>query len=197
MQSIMSMNYQPTEHYTPATPTQQLTAAHGGEDTPMILVGTNNTILTINHAAATLFDVVPGMVKGKSVTILGDALEAVAQQPTRPGSSNLLQLGNGKMVLTNTRTVVGQNQQPMGRVVTLQPVHSPIEQFTPPMSSPVMSPAIGTLQDQIKNMQELIEMMPTFNNNRYWQNLLLEHMQRLIQEMQSQVQEIIPIAPSA
>lgn len=175
-----------------------MTANTTGSDTEekaMILIGTNNTLLSVNAAAERLLGLPAYHLKGQPVSILGEGMSLLAQHPTRPGSSNILQLSNGKTVLAHTRTVVGRNQQPMGRVINFQDISSTLRSSQ--RKDQDMMPTIGTLQAQIKNMQELIEMVPTFSNNRHWQNLLIEHMQRLVEEMNAQVQQLSPVSPSA
>ncbi len=156
----------------------------------MILVGTNGKILSISREAAQLLRLSETAYKGQSVARLGDALAAVAMSPVRAGVSHLVQVNTGQTVLAHTRTVVGSHNQVMGRVITLQDVSSAL--WDSPARQPV-APDLGTLQSQIESMQELIAMLPKFSHHRYWQNLLVEHMQRLVDEMTSQMSEISPL----
>lgn len=187
-------NQNQTTSTSTARQTQQTT-----EESAMILIGMNNQLLTINAHAARLLGVSAEQVKGKPVAILGDALTAIANQPTMPGSSNLLHLPNGKTILASVRNVVGQNRQPMGRVINIQEINAVIDQPAPmfQQASCQSTPTVDALQSQISAMNDLIQMVPRFNNNRFWQNLLFEHMQRLIEEMTEQVQQLTPISPSA
>jgi PAS domain S-box-containing protein len=157
----------------------------------MILVGTSGKILSISPEATQLLGLSESAYKGQSVAQLGDALAAVAMSPVRAGVSHLIQLGNGHTVLAHTRTVVGRHNQVMGRVITLQDVRASLWDMQ--THQPQMGPALGTLQQQIESMQELITMLPKFSHHRYWQNLLVEHMQRLVDEMTSQMSEISPL----
>lgn len=194
MHKLARHNQSLTTSNSTARQTQQTT-----DESAMILIGMNNQLLTINAHAARLLGVSVEQVKGKPVAVLGDALSAIANQPTIPGSSNLLHLPNGKTILASVRNVVGQNRQPMGRVVNIQEINAVIEQTVPmfQQASYQSTPTVDTLQSQINAMNDLIQMVPRFNNNRFWQNLLVEHMQRLIEEMTDQVQQLTPISPSA
>jgi len=187
---------------TPTHPMQEGNT-YQKEESPMILVGTNNKLLAMNTPAAKLLGVSAQQVKGQHITVLGEALASIALQPTRPGVSNLLHLSNGHTVLASTRMVVDDKQQPLGRVVTMQDMDASVENIShqtvssPPATQQGAMPGIDTLQSQIKNMQELIDMVPRFSNNRYWQNLLVDHMNRLIGEMTEQVQHLMPVSVSA
>lgn len=171
------------------TPTGSLNQS---DNVAIILVGTNDRLLSISPAAADLVGLSPDKAKGQHLSVLGESLAAVAKQPTRPGASNFLQLDNGNTVLANTRTVVGRNNQPMGWAVTLQDISSAVHEFR--SRHPKPAPAIGDLQDKMKSMQELIDMLPRFSHHKYWQNLLVEHMQRLMTEMNSQINEMTPMS---
>lgn len=175
---------------TTANATMQETLSASSE-TPMILIGMNNKIVSVNAAAAHLIGTTVEALKGQSVATLGQALAAVAMQPTKPGASTLLQIANGRTVLANTRTVVGQHNKPLGRAVTLQDISSAVNDLHSQKKEEVL-PTVGNLQKQIQNMRDLIEMVPRFSNNKYWQDLLVEHMQKLVADMTSQVNQLSP-----
>lgn len=176
-------SYSTTAHYATKSPVHEIQP-----ESAVILVSMQDTILSISPAAARLLGVSVEMCKGKPVSILGRALDAVSHHTTRPGSADVIQLENGHTVLARTRTVVGKHNQPMGRAVTLQDVTVPAEHR--PSQQRESMPALGELETQIASMQELIDMIPQFSHHKYWQNLLLEHMQRLIHDMTKQVQEL-------
>ncbi len=173
-----------------ASTTMQETLSRSYE-TPMILVGMNNKIVSVNAAAAHLIGTTVEALKGQSVATLGHALSMIAMQPTKPGASNLLQIANGRTVLANTRTVVGQQNKPLGRAVTLQDISSAVNDLQTQKQEDVL-PTVGNLQKQIQNMRDLIEMVPRFSNNKYWQDLLVEHMQKLVTDMTNQVNQLSP-----
>jgi hypothetical protein len=195
------MMYKPAnlnQHNTTfATPTQH--THNTSDESALILIGVNNQLLTINSQATRLLGVSADTIKGQPIAILGEALSAIAKEPTKPGTSNLLTLANGKTVLATTRNVVGHNQQPMGRVITLQTINTVMHDIksTSLSASYTTTPVVDNLQAQIKTMQDLIAMVPRFSNNRFWQNLLVEHMQKLVYDMTQQIQRLTPVAPSA
>lgn len=184
--------HMPTMPMQPATQDYQSTSPRHESyqlptETPMILVNSNNVIISINNSAAHLIDVFADVMKGQPVEQLGSALAAIAKHPTKPGSSNLMQLPNGRTVLATTRNVVGRNNKKLGRVVSLQEINVEMNELR---AQAAESSSVGTLQSKIQNMQELVAMIPQFSNNKYWQNLLVEHMQRIISEMTSEVSQL-------
>ncbi len=165
-------------------------ASSGESTTALILVGTHNRLLAVNSAAAHLIGADAAALKGQDVRTLGKALSSVATTPTAPGASHLLELPNGRTVLVSVGTVVGRNQQVMGRAMTLQEISAHINELTDTSHTAAGAQDMRTLQQQIQSMQELIDMLPRFSHHKYWQNLLVEHMQRLINQMTSHVQEL-------
>lgn len=170
-------------------------------ETATIVVAMNNHLVSVNPSAAAMLNVLPETMKGQSISVLGKAFVNILSQPTKPGAATIVHLDNGNTVIANMRTVVGQNQQPMGKVITLQEVKAQAEKTIPSFqvqnNSGSDQHAVGNLQSQIQNMQDLIEMVPRFSNNRFWQNLLIEHMQKLVEDMTTQVQKLTPVSPSA
>lgn len=154
----------------------------------LLLFDARRNLSAISPAATRLLNLSADHVKGQPVDRLiniNGALSAIALRSGSIRTSTMFELTNGHVVFANTRTLVGHNHRVYGWLVALYSdvisalVGFPIEQHTSLPSNPV-------LQQQIQNMRELIAMLPRFSQHRYWQSLLMEHMERLIEEMDMQ-----------
>lgn len=191
----------PDQNPTAPNPSSSAAPAPSG-DKAMMLVGTNQKILVMTPLAAHLLGTAPEAVRGKALTsVMEGSLADAVHRPVEAGARNLLQTTSGRTLIVTTRKVTGHQHQPLLAILfeEVQPAvevekeatafpHQPNQQPTP------MTPAIGTLQSQIQNLQELITMIPQFSHNRYWQTLLVEHMDRIVKEMRSQVQYLTPLS---
>ncbi|NJN68015.1 MAG: hypothetical protein HC884_15545 [Chloroflexaceae bacterium] len=192
--SLSDQTSMPDQTSTATSLPTTATQAHPGEKA-MMLVGTNQKILVMTPLAAHLLGTSPETIKGRPLSSLMDgSLSDAVHRPAEPGSLNLLQTTSGRTVIVTTRKVTGQNHQPL--LAILFEEIQPVAEVSPPQSQQpaALPPAIGTLQSQIQNLQELITMIPQFSHNRYWQTLLVEHMDRIVKEMRSQVQYLTPLS---
>lgn len=173
-----------------ATP-QQATSS----ELPMILIGLNGFVLTINESAARVLGLTIKQVKGQPLgKLMGGALAGLVNQHPETKAAHFIHTPNGTTLLARSGPVVGRNNQLLGYAIIFEDTISPAAHEAPPTPAPApvetSSHAVTTLRQQIQSMHELIGMLPTFSHNKYWQNLLVEHMERLIKEMTSQVQQM-------
>jgi hypothetical protein len=189
-----------TPDQNPTAPNRSSSAASAPSgEKAMMLVGTNQKILVMTPLAAHLLGTAPEAVRGKALTsVMEGSLAEAVHRPVEAGALNLLQTTSGRILIVTTRKVTGHQHQPL-LAILFEEVQPAVEgekeapAFLNQQPTP-MTPAIGTLQSQIQNLQELITMIPQFSHNRYWQTLLVEHMDRIVKEMRSQVQYLTPLS---
>lgn len=179
-------------------------------ETATILVSTNGRILTVNAPAARLLGVRAETMKGQPLnSVMDGALATAVHHSGASGTASILQMASGT-ILVKTGNVVGRKNQPLAQAILLQEVVAAGIMHTAPMSqekkngkddasemveqSDATRPTLTTLQRQIQNMRELIAMVPQFSHNKYWQDLLVEHMERLTNEMNRQINQISPLS---
>jgi hypothetical protein len=169
------------------------TAASG--DLALLLVDPDRNIVALSQSAADVLNTTATHSKGQPLeSIAGGALSALALRPGATMMMTMFDLEDGRTIVATTRTLTGRNGKALGWVVTLyEDLDAALGEFH--TRQPASSPAIATLQSQIQNMQELIAMLPRFRQHRYWNYLLMEHIERLTDQMAEQVQLLV--SPSA
>lgn len=180
---------------SPVQETASISQQAPPNEVPIILIGLNGLVLTINASAARIFGLTIKQVKGQPLSnLMGGALAALSHQLPESRGMHLVQSVDGETLLARSGPVVGRNNQVLGYAIIFEErsISPAVREAASPAAAEAVEspPTLATLRRQIQTMNELIGMLPVFSHNKYWQNLLVEHMERLIKEMTAQVQQI-------
>lgn len=124
----------------------------------------------------------------------GGLLATLTLHDDRPAPTTLVTFGDGRTLLVKTRCVRGHNEQLRGWMLTLQDVSSVVQQFQEPQptaekpeaqTAQPAACACEELRQQVQSMRELVAMLPSFSQRQDWRELLVGHMQQLLDEMSS------------
>jgi hypothetical protein len=128
------------------------------------------------------------MARGQSIDYLaGGMLASVPLRPTALRASSEFFTADGRLLLATSRLLKSSGQQFAGWMVGLQET---TEASCNGLSTAIAYPAVDLLQKQINALRELIGMLPQFSHHHYWRHLLSEHMERLTNEMEAEVQRL-------
>jgi hypothetical protein len=156
----------------------------------LILVDARRTLFAISQPAAGLLDVSAEEVRGEPInSVAGGILQALSLRRDATRTITMFELPNGQTLFATTRPLFGSNTPFLGWVIALhQDLTVALREFQTQQGS--ASSTIHALQQQLKNIQELVAMLPKFSHHPYWQYLLIEHMERLTNQMNRQVQQL-------
>jgi hypothetical protein len=150
----------------------------------LLLVNTNRTLEAANSMAAHLLDVSPNRARGQSIdSLAGGILMSVPLRPTAIRATSEFWSNDGHVLLATSRLLTSSGQHFRGWMVSLQQNGAPTKPATP-------REAVGSLQKQLSAMRELLSMLPQFSQHYYWRQLLVDHMGKLMDEMELQLQAI-------
>lgn len=183
LQSDISIFQMLSEHQSAESPAESKLA--------LILVDARRRLFAISPSAADVLNIPVESVRGEAIEHVADGiLEVIALRPNAIMTTTMFEIA-GKPLFANTRTLFGRNQQFLGWVVSLHDdLCDALGEFRSHHSA--ATNVISTLQHQIQNMQELIAMLPKFNHHHYWHYLLMQHIERLTDQMAQQVQLLNP-----
>ncbi len=145
----------------------------------------------MSQSAARLLNVSAEMVKGQTInSVAGGVLRALGLRRDATRTITMFEISTGHTLVATTRPLIGSSAQCLGWVVALHPdLASALSEFQAQQTSATTT--ITTIQQQLKNMQELVAMLPRFSHHPYWQYLLIEHMERLTGQLDSYVQQLV------
>ncbi len=180
--------------FFPIAAVQESTATGESGDLALLLVDPGRNIVSLSQSAADVLNTTAPHSKGQPLeSIAGGVLSALALRTEATMAMTMFDLEDGRTIIATTRTLTGRNGKALGWVVTLyENLAAALGEFR--TRHHASSPAIATLQSQIQNMQELLAMLPRFRQHRYWNYLLMEHIERLTDQMAEQVQLLVPPA---
>jgi sensor histidine kinase regulating citrate/malate metabolism len=150
----------------------------------LLLVNTNRTLEAANNTAAQLLNLSSHLVKGQSIdSLAGGILVSVPLRPTAIRATSEFWSNDGRVLLATSRLLTSNEQRFRGWMVSLQQNTSPAGPANP-------QEAVSSLQKHLSAMRELLSMLPQFSQHYYWRHLLIDHMGKLMDEMEAQLQAI-------
>ncbi len=155
----------------------------------LLLVHTNRTLAVANHAATKLLNLPTrtDRMRGQLMDDIADGmLASVPLRPTALRASSEFLTADGRILLATSRLLQSDHQQFKGWMVALQDTSG--QQHSGLNMAPC--PGIESIQQQVNALQELIALLPQFSQHHYWQHLLVEHMQKLTEEMAITLQHL-------
>lgn len=163
------------------------------DDPALMLVDAHRTLFAISARAGQMLGLPTDTAKGKSLDQIAEGiLSPIALRQNATMSLTLFDLPDGSQMFATARSLTGRQQHFLGWVIALHhDLASALNEFRAHHSAP--APTIVALQGQIRNIQELIAMLPRFSQHRYWHQLLLEHIDRITGEMEKEVQRLAHI----
>ncbi len=157
----------------------------------ILLIGADRKIFSLNLLAAEILAVDANSVHGQFIDTIADGvLTAIALRQNATRATTLFEMDNERTIRATTRPVYGQDQAFCGWVVKLVEVDAAADSFS--ASEENIQPDLQSLLDNVAAMRELIAMLPQFDQNRYWSQLLLDHMKRLNSQMTHDVRRLAP-----
>jgi hypothetical protein len=161
---------------------QKATQDYGNQ--ALLLVNTNRTLEAANNTAAQLLNVPSHLARGQSIdSLAGGILMSVPLRPTAIRATSEFWSNDGHVLLATSRLLTCSGQQFRGWMVSLQ-------QNTTPTGPASPREAVHLLQKHLSAMRELLAMLPQFSQHYYWRQLLVDHMGKLMDEMEIQLQSI-------
>jgi transcriptional regulator with PAS, ATPase and Fis domain len=184
------------ETYTadaPAAPQQHSSATSQGAT---LFVDRSARIQGISQAAAELLHLDEDYPSGQSLNAFaGGLLSVLTLHYDRPAPATLLTLDDGRTLLVTTRCVRGRNEQLRGWMLTLQDISTAMQQVgaqpaaEAQASTPPADSTCDELQQKVQSMRELVALLPNFSQRQDWRELLIDHMQQLLEEMSSTLRQ--------
>lgn len=194
-QHLRKQEPKPAHRSQPASSPSEimLAPAFMHSDHALMIIDMHRHLFAINPSAVQLLGLAAEANRGQSVDTLADgALQALALRPTATLATTLFDLPDGRTILAKTRPLTGRNRRFLGWIVILQDVSRLMSETR--LGCLDTPPAVTTLQSKIEALQELISMLPQFSQHQYWRHLLAEHMERITNEMATQLQQMMPIS---
>jgi hypothetical protein len=163
-----------------------------------LFVDRSTCIQGISQAAAELLHLDENCPGGQPLHSFADGLLSVLTlHHDRPAPATLVTLEDGRTLEVNTRCVRGRNEQLRGWMLTLhdvggavqQPQQQPAAEEPEAQATRPAACACEELRQQVQSMRELVAMLPSFSQRQDWRELLVGHMQQLLDDMSSKLDQ--------
>ncbi|NJP05039.1 MAG: hypothetical protein HC837_05120 [Chloroflexaceae bacterium] len=153
----------------------------------LVLVGVRRQVIAMSKPAAQLLNVSTTAVRGQHVNVVAKGILTSLLHGTGVHESFcMLKPDSGMMLIATTRTLLKDNERQAGWLITLHlGLHEALQvlQGNNGHTSSQKGAEFVDLQHKVQNMHDLVEMLPQFSRYQYWQSLLIEHMQKLMGEI--------------
>ncbi|MCU0491078.1 MAG: ATP-binding protein [Chloroflexaceae bacterium] len=165
-------------------------------NTPMLVLDSSQTIVTVNPVGAALLEAQPEELTGQVVTQSGNGL--LAELPLQAGEVlEMLPLRSptGATIYASATPVPSKRpDQPLGWIVTLQGesvvAAQPVVPQLPAQRRVEMPPVAPMLQKYLGGIQQLLNVMPSLANRHDVQMRVVSQAQRMVGEMSGQMQRL-------